>query len=275
MSKDNPLLGVGVGNWKINNAKYGNEYPGGVRNNIKVSGERFFLRPHNDFLWVLSETGVIGFGFYATIFLMSLYCAYKGRNMAMFFGILCYLGFAFFSFSKERAFPSMILLVMIASVIPAKRVVCLSPQLVFTTGVVVSILLVCTIALYIVRYKNEVMICKVLTAKSQKNWQEVINVIDNGYSRYSTIDPILATPIIFYRAESYLHLNNFRQAFEDFKKAYQLNPYHIYVISNLATCYAIHGFTNEAIEYYEKVLEISPSFKVASNNLKKLKGVKL
>jgi tetratricopeptide (TPR) repeat protein len=279
MSRDNLFLGVGAGNWKINNAKYGNEYPGVTNTGIAATGERFFLRPHNDFLWVLSETGVIGFGLYATIFIMSLYYAYKSGNMAMFFGILCVIGFAFFSFPKERVFPSFILLVMIALVIPTRKVICLSPQLIFSTGVSVSVLLICITALYTVRYKTETMICKLLTAKSQKNWQEVINTIDYGYSKYSTIDPILATPIIFYRAEAHLYLKNFRQSFEDFKRAYQLNPYHIYVISNLATCYYINGFTKEAIEYYEKALEICPSFSVASNNLnklkEKLKGVKL
>lgn len=268
MSRDNFLLGVGAGNWKINIAKYGNEYP--AQNGMR--GERFFLRPHNDYMWTLSETGVIGFSLYATIFLMSLYYAYKSRNMAMFFGILCYMGFAFFSFPKERVSPSLILLVMIAMVIPKKKVICLSPQLVFSTGALVVVLLVFTTALYIGRYKTEEMICKVLAAREQKDWQKVINIIDDGYSRYSTIDPIFATPIINYRAEGYLFLDNYRQAFEDYKRAYRYSPYHIYIIANLATCYAVNGFTEEAIGHYEKALAITPSFEAAKKNINSLRG---
>jgi len=271
MSRDN-LLGVGAGNWKINVAKYGNEYPGVASDGTKAQGERFFLRPHNDGLWVLSETGVIGFGLYATIFLMSLYYSYKTKNMAMFFGIMCYLGFAFFSFPKERVFPSVILLVMIAIVIPKEKWICLSPQLVHFAKVLVTVLLLMTISLYAVKFKTEIMIRRVIDNRGRKNWQEVINIIDNEYSRLSTIDPIFATPIIFYRAEAYLYLGNYRQALEDFKRAYRQNPFHIYVISNLASCYAIQGFPKEAIEYYEETLRICPSFVAARNNLKTLKG---
>jgi len=271
MVKENPFLGVGAGNWKINIAKYGNEYTA-IKPGETIRSERFFLRPHNDGLWVLAEMGIIGFGLYATIFIMSLYYAYKGRNMAMFFGILCYMGFAFFSFPKERAFIPIILLVMIARVIPKQKWICLSPKLVYSINLTVVMLLVATIGLFTVRYKNEVLVRKVIAARGQKDWQQVINIVDERYSRLATIDPILATPVIFYRAEGYLRLRNFTPAFWDFKRAYKLNPYHIYTIENLGSCYALHGFKKEAIEHYEMALEITPSFKAARQSLNYLRG---
>lgn len=270
MVRDNPR-GVGAGNWKINIAKYGNEF-WGFANGQNVRSERFILRPHNDPVWALAETGPVGLGLYVTIFVMSLY--YARNNAAMFFGILLYMGFAFFSFPKERVFHSIILNIMQAKVIPVKKAIYLRPQWAYLGGVMVSVLLLMTTALYIVKFKTEKMVSNVVSTR-YKDWQKVINIIDGGYSRLSTIDPILATPIIFYRAEAYLYLGNIHQAFEDFKRACQLNPYHIYVLENLGSCYALKGNTEKATECYEKVLAITPSFEAAKNNLEYLRRKEL
>lgn len=63
MFTKNPILGVGINNFLPNLPFY-----------IKQTGNTFFLQPvHNIFLLVLSETGVIGFGF----FLWFLFKTYK------------------------------------------------------------------------------------------------------------------------------------------------------------------------------------------------------
>ena len=56
MFKENPVAGVGAGNWRIN---FGNYTLRGYDN--WQAGLRIPDRPHNDFLWVLAETGLIGF----------------------------------------------------------------------------------------------------------------------------------------------------------------------------------------------------------------------
>ena len=54
MYLDHPLLGVGPGNWKLHYPAYGTQ---GTR---ASEGELFFQRPHNDYIWVLTETGPLG-----------------------------------------------------------------------------------------------------------------------------------------------------------------------------------------------------------------------
>jgi len=67
LSKDNIFFGVGAGNWKIAvlpyyNINYGTKYQN-------------WRRPHNDFLWVLSEKSIFGLLFYLlTFIIIAIYC---------------------------------------------------------------------------------------------------------------------------------------------------------------------------------------------------------
>ena len=73
MFKDNPLFGVGTGNWRINIPKYGlNGFETGIEQGIK-----HFQRTHNDYLWVLCETGIMGFIFYFSAFIFVLILSIK------------------------------------------------------------------------------------------------------------------------------------------------------------------------------------------------------
>jgi O-antigen ligase len=53
--KENPSLGIGLGNWRLVSPKYSD-------NNAYTDGNftKITQRPHNDFLWLLSEVGIIG-----------------------------------------------------------------------------------------------------------------------------------------------------------------------------------------------------------------------
>ena len=59
--EEKPVLGGGLGSWKINMLKYGNE---GL---VSENNTTFYQRPHNDFLWVAAEQGLIGLCLYAII----------------------------------------------------------------------------------------------------------------------------------------------------------------------------------------------------------------
>ena len=58
MVKVSPVGGVGLGNWKI-------EFPKYYRSVEDAS--RQVVRPHNDFLWILAEVGVIALLIYLTL----------------------------------------------------------------------------------------------------------------------------------------------------------------------------------------------------------------
>ena len=53
--KENPSLGIGLGNWRLVSPKYADNTAYTDRSFTQIT-----QRPHNDFLWLLSEVGIIG-----------------------------------------------------------------------------------------------------------------------------------------------------------------------------------------------------------------------
>ncbi|MCP4634046.1 MAG: O-antigen ligase family protein, partial [candidate division Zixibacteria bacterium] len=63
MIKNSPITGIGAENWKLIYPKFSGAYE------YSPAGEALTpRRPHNDFLWVLSETGIIGCLLFIAIF---------------------------------------------------------------------------------------------------------------------------------------------------------------------------------------------------------------
>ena len=120
---EQPILGVGPGNWKIDVWEYG-LYEGTL-------GKSFAQRPHNDFLWVFAEGGFIAGIAYILLFLILLrdsYYLHKNRKEedGIFYSLLfsCFLGFGFISlvdFPMER-FSHNIIFFVLASFVIAGRI---------------------------------------------------------------------------------------------------------------------------------------------------------
>jgi putative inorganic carbon (hco3(-)) transporter len=103
--KENPLIGVGTGNWKVRILKYENPL---------TSNFSFMLKNHNDFLEIATETGILGGLLYLSLFvfllLNFLWAFFKpGATENSFkylflpaFGIFCYGVDAFFNFPADR-----------------------------------------------------------------------------------------------------------------------------------------------------------------------------
>ena len=97
---ENPLLGVGPGNWKLKIPKYG-LYFGSF-------GTNYAQRPHNDFLWVFAEGGLIPGISFILIFLILLrdsYYLHKNNKESTFFYSLLFATFIGFSFISFFDFP--------------------------------------------------------------------------------------------------------------------------------------------------------------------------
>jgi O-antigen ligase len=104
--KDNWLTGSGTGDWQISFLKYGSE---GLE--IPFRANITFQRPHNDWLWVLSEQGIIGFVLFSFLMIFPFYLALKTfyRNGKKDIQLLVFLSgwigivvISFFDFPKER-----------------------------------------------------------------------------------------------------------------------------------------------------------------------------
>ena len=61
--KQNPITGVGIGNWKINSIDKGKRH---------IEGYIVPYHAHNDYIQILAETGVFGLISYVFIFIFSI-----------------------------------------------------------------------------------------------------------------------------------------------------------------------------------------------------------
>lgn len=275
--EDNLFLGVGAGNWRITLPSCGlDKLPDGTFKNIH------FQRPHNDYIWVLSETGIFGLILYLSIFGVIIVYIFRiiiqGSHVndrllsiSVFFGIVGYMTISFFSFPKERICHSVLLILMMAIVVSIyhkafgdKKDVSRTLKLVLTVPSLL-LLLFAMVSGY-ARFNAEVHTRRALGARAVGHWPMVVSEIDKGYSVFATLDP-MSTPLQWYRGEANFLLNNVPQALEDFKKAYKAHPYHIHVLNNLATCHESQGNHKEAIYYYKKALDIYPEFEECLINL--------
>ncbi|MFN0201468.1 MAG: O-antigen ligase family protein [Bacteroidia bacterium] len=102
-----PLWGIGLENWKIDVL----DFP--TTGTESEDGGITFQRPHNDYLWILSESGIFalishlllfGFCFFYLIkhLLRENNQQARGFSYATFMGLLSYMIFATFAFPKER-----------------------------------------------------------------------------------------------------------------------------------------------------------------------------
>jgi tetratricopeptide (TPR) repeat protein len=287
LAEDNLFSGVGVGNWKIILSSYDLSGLPEEASSNKVLTNKFlkntyFQRPHNDYLWVLSEIGIFGFLFYLSSFAIVIIYVFKiwtqqsnrddkMLSILMFFGITGYMVIAFFTFPKERIFHSMFLLVMMAIVISIYHRTSGTMKNVSRSAMLLLmmpclLLLALAVANGHARLRAEVFTKRALAARKAENWPMVISEIDKGYSAFATLDP-MSTPLKWYRGEANYLINNIPQALEDFEQAYKAHPHHIHVLNNLGTCYEIGGDHDKAVFFYKKALDICPEFEEALINL--------
>lgn len=264
MIKESSFLGVGISNWKIFCPKYGAV---SYTDHIRVD------YPHNDYLSVLAEAGIFGILFYVLFFTLALRCALvifyrsekaddKWLGLLMFCGILGFVIISFFGFSKEKIFP-MIFLTMMISITLSKyfELFNYKKDLSFKLKRIVLLFLIIisgfTIFVGSKRLNSEVHLAKAMKAHQLMLWPDVINEAEKAYSLFYPVD-FSATPIYWYKGIANFYSDNIDSALVNFKRAEQLNPYHVEVLNDLATCYELQNDNKNAIYYYEKAFQLNP-----------------
>ncbi len=278
--KEHPVIGDGLGSWKIDILKYGNK---GLKSEDNIT---FYTRPHNDFLWVMVETGIAGLIFYILsfvfiiIFLLKiLRKTFDSREKAfyylMFSAVTGYITFSCFSFPRERI-EHIIVISFIFSIILIKNRTMYEAgnmkhdlkykSILYFIQIIALVLIIAGFKTGAKRINSEIHTRNAYIARAESDWNGVKYEIDNARSSSYTMDPV-CTPLSWYRGEADFNLGNIDEAFADYQKSYEINPYHIHVLNNLATCYELKKEHAKAIEYYNKAIALSPNFEDALLNL--------
>ena len=259
-----PWAGVGAGNWQF---MYPKNSLDGLPN---VELEKItFQRPNNDFLWVVSETGIIGFiaysCFIALIIFHGVKAYYRDNHKINFFllflisGYLGYLGISFFDFPKERIehlVVSSILLALIISISSDKTKMKLSLPLTYLLPLSTILLFSLVIGYY--RMVGEYNMKLLYKYKAQGNWDKVISASDKATSIFFSVDPT-SMPVSWYKGLAKYSLNKDDNGKADFQHAYSIFPYNQYILNNLGSAFTPSDIAT-AKQYYLKAIHISPHF---------------
>ena len=275
--KKHPAIGVGMGNWQVH-------YPDATLSGLWRCEDLnvTFQRPHNDFLWILSEVGLIGFNLFLLfivgiiVFLIKI-LDYSSSNKWLNEPILCclfiigYFSISFFDFPKERIEHTIWINIILGisyyhiknnSSLPALKSLLINKN--GLLAIIVSLLLIVSIG--ILRYKGEYHIRKMYYYKATNSNSKVISSCKSALSFAYTLDPT-SVPINWYIGNANAALGNYQNAQEDFKIAYDLNPYNRNVVNDLASSYAFTKATDLAKKHYEEAARISPRFDDPKLNL--------
>jgi O-antigen ligase/Tfp pilus assembly protein PilF len=271
--KNNPVLGVGPGNWKIEIPKAGLYLTKGERGNNIVQ------RPHSDFLWVMAEGGILAGLLYIFLFLLVLRDSYRlakeadGKERmfysAIFATIMGYMFISSVDFPMERVAHNVLFYLLIAVVVSARLKNTKNNTFNYQKPIRIACVLVALCASFVgyARHQGEIHATAAKLYKGKSHWQRIIKEVDKAYKPGIYEIDRSSTPLHWYSGVAKFSLGKQDAAFKDFKQAYELNPNHLHVLNNIATCYELKGDRSKAIKYYNKALAISPRFEEASVNL--------
>jgi O-antigen ligase len=256
MVRDNFFGGVGLGNWIV-------EFPGYGLNHISnpeiTKGRMLVGNPHNDFLQVFCETGIIGFLCYAGIFISILFQTFwlmknaktpAKKNMFFYFFsfILGYIFIAFFDFPLDRMEHQIVLMTVFAivnaSYWKAKR----------KEGLKSSKAFFWIVALVFVLYSSIVALNRI-TGEKQHAENYFYTVDTKGF------------PMDWHEGTALFRQKKYEKSVSYFENAYHQNPYNINIINDLASNLILIGRYDEGITMYKKALALSKDFEDARINL--------
>tara|TARA_B100001245_G_scaffold236621_2_gene228881 strand:+ start:21366 stop:23345 length:1980 start_codon:yes stop_codon:yes gene_type:complete len=267
MLKEKPLLGVGPGNWKIYFPKYGLK---GTDISAK-QGITHIQRPHNDYLWVLSEGGPLSLVFFLGVFVVTFVRLRKNLriaasredrliDLALLFGLVAYMGFSFTDFPMERTSHTLLLFSLVAlSYRHAAKKALLSgvaPRILVIAAAGVSLL----ISYY--RIQGERHSLDVLQANGSRNATVMIQSTELAINSFFNMDNF-ANPLKYYSSIGYLVKEDLKSSWEDAQQAYQLHPYNIVVLNQLGNVKKAERKLDEALRYYDMVTDLSPRMQYA------------
>ena len=277
--KESPLLGKGPGNWILFFPKYGlNQMKDlGVEN-----GTIIFQNPHNDWILLLSEIGIVGFVCYVFFYVLGVYlCIQNIRNpqdknikilnlliLSTWIGLfLIHSGdFPLERIEHQVLIYSMYAIVLYTYSLNAKKHTLSTVRFGIVLGFFFLIIALFSTLVCYNRLQSEKKMKLVKEAMLANQWNVVIENTQVVETIFYTMDPT-TMPISWYTGVAFFNLNQFQTAIPYFEKAYRTNPYNVNVLSNYAACYTKLNAFQKATMLYKKALLISPRFDELRLNL--------
>ncbi len=265
--KEAPVLGHGLGSWKIEILRFGNQ---GL---ISENNRTFYQRPHNDYISLLSESGIIGLILYLSIFILLIQSLLRNLiinhskeqvlfNLLLISTLLGYLTFSFFSYPKDRVIQNIyISSTIVFAIIQEKKkysFVRLNKTFLYCIISFIIIIIILFLFLSYSRFTSEKHIYTIHNHKNSKEWYKIHWEVDAAKTLFCKLDQFTA-PLDFYSGLASIQMGNFSDAKEYLTSAINLNPYHVDLLNNLGITYMHNEEMENAMKMFRKGLQIAPN----------------
>lgn len=271
--KERPLFGVGAGNWKIDILKY----------DVTKSNKKGHIVPrrtHNDYIQVISETGIIGFIIYISIFIMIILQTIKLLIhlekeedkifiLSLFFALTGYLTYSFFSFPKERIETQIFLNTIMAFIVYKyysftklhKEENKQTSKLTFVKplAIIAAIFLIIAVKSGYDRVQAEVNINKIYGLRNTKDFDQVYELAGDAITPFARISPFSEPFYKIQGAMLYQQKADSAAIVEKYLLALKEIPYHVKTLLELAQVYVSYEDYDKAIEYTTLAYSCAPS----------------
>lgn len=272
MVRDHPLLGVGIGNFQFNYPLYAHR----VVKDPSFSAEVTAKEAHNDYVQLLAESGILGFGAFLWIltllarrFWFVLTRAEDGFPVVLVIGfsLLALLLEAFWDFPFQHPVPIAFFWIfsgfLWAFHHPGENTEerfrpALAKAIIGVLAVTAALFFAWTVSalrgeLYFSRGAFAFSDGRIDEAKAALNKATKINPYNY---RYHFLHGLLL-----------IRMQNYSTAIEEIRQTLLLNPYYINAINNLGVAYSSAGRVAEAVRAWETALKIWPDHAEPHHNL--------
>ena len=258
MIRDYPIFGVGQGNWQIHYPHYDR----GTNITFNAAPER----PHNNFLQILAETGIVGFSVYLWFCLAVIYTGWQCLKLAnaqtrwisagcltRFIAILIH---GLFSFPADRITPTLFFWLIpgiIASLSPKPQHT-LKPSI--TTPILITLLLISLgqIAFTARVLKFDAHMYRAVLAEYRRSWHRVVSETTHALEQGA-----FHKEAIHLRGYALNAQDQYAAAYDHYSQALPQSPDDIQMLNGLAIAAQNLRKIPEAEQNYLKALELVDS----------------
>lgn len=265
---DNPIIGTGANSFAGIFPRYNSDFY-----NDKNIYEAVQINPHNDFLELLAETGILSFFIYSLfifIIIKRVYSANFSHNnlkekkyltSLFLLSILAFLMVSSVGFTKDRISPLILVSIIAAAVSNSCYKLQIKTRLIFLT-------LPFLVFLYLgIQLRNEYLFIDSMKDKLKGNYRNMILSLDN-LVLFPTDKTY--TPIDYWKGVGYFSIGNYTLASEKFSSALSISPFNPLIWSNVGVSEYKEGQKNSGINNLKKAITLFPNLVEVRLNLLKI-----
>ncbi|MFA5011717.1 MAG: O-antigen ligase family protein [Ignavibacteria bacterium] len=260
MFKENPLTGIGHGNWQGLYPKYDEH-----SYTDATIGMNSAVNPHNEYLEILAEYGIFGLVIFTGFIFTGIYLLFKNvkKEILIMPFLLMAVGITiamFFSFPSENVWAFSLFIISLAVGYSDLYNRLKKNFSVLRYSIIIGLaLFILGVWFGINKYTNEKTYLEAMQLKANGQYTRMLEKLNEVSDTYYKID-MNKMPVDFYRGVGYFELGYYEKALESFKNSRELMKYYPVIMNNEAGAFYMLGNTKKAEEQYLEIRSLFPDY---------------